>query len=287
MNRRLAISAALLGIATLPAFAAGPNSGPGVRVNVMEVSEQRSISNPSQCRLELVFTGDPVLDASSVLKLQIRRATDDQDRNLIGERTGDRLSNSQRSGNAVRAQLVLKTPSRNAKMIRLIEGEAELFSPSATNGGLVIISGFLAHPAEPVVNDVLRENHIDLMYLTKDSFEAKKKQIAEEEKAANGMMGGFAAAFGDMFSGIFGSALGDAKDSIALLIKDPEKRIVSIELQDASGKPILTRGTSSSNTLRQIGLQSPPPADARLVLQVATPESVRSFPFTVENIPLP
>jgi hypothetical protein len=286
MNRRIAISAVLLGLATPLCFAAAPDTG--IRVNVAEITDQRTTSTfPAQLRLELVFTGDPVAEATTVRRLQIRRATDDLGRDLNSEKSGEMTNASQRAGNAVRAQLLLKSPSRRATSVQLIEGDVEVFAPSSSYGGIVIIPGFLAHPAEPVVNNVLRENHVDVMYLTKESFEAKKKQIAEEEKAANGMMGGFAAAFGDMFSGIFGSALGDSKDSIALLIKDPQKRIVNIELQDASGKPIPTRGTSSSNTLRQIGLQSPPPADARLVIQVATPESVRSYPFTVENIPLP
>jgi hypothetical protein len=70
-------------------------------------------------------------------------------------------------------------------------------------------------------------------------------------------------------------------------VKDPEKRIVELDFQDATGKP-LKRGSSwSSGELRQIEFNAPPPADALLIIHLATPETLQTFPFKVENIPLP
>ena len=37
----------------------------------------------------------------------------------------------------------------------------------------------------------------------------------------------------------------------------------------------------------QVQLDAPPPADTQLLIHLATPESIQTFPFKVENIPLP
>jgi hypothetical protein len=43
----------------------------------------------------------------------------------------------------------------------------------------------------------------------------------------------------------------------------------------------------SSSDFRQINLRTPPPADAQVVVYLATPHSVKSYPFELQNIPLP
>ncbi|MGN6554988.1 MAG: hypothetical protein ACTHLW_14870, partial [Verrucomicrobiota bacterium] len=87
-----------------------------------------------------------------------------------------------------------------------------------------------------------------------------------------------------MFSGMMGS---DSKNSVKLYIKDPDKRVVEVEFQDANGKALKRRGSWSSNEMRSQDLDAPPPADTQLMISLATPEATQTFPFKVENIPLP
>jgi hypothetical protein len=61
-----------------------------------------------------------------------------------------------------------------------------------------------------------------------------------------------------------------------------QKRVVAVELQDPTGKPLKQNGGWSSGEMRQIDLDAPAPADAQLMIHLATPQSVQTFPFKVE-----
>jgi hypothetical protein len=97
----------------------------------------------------------------------------------------------------------------------------------------------------------------------------------------------FGASLTDAFRSSFALSQCDSKNNITIAINDADRRIVSMELQDANGQRLQTRSTWGGNTLRTYGFQTPPPADARLVVYVATPDAIRSYPFALENIPLP
>jgi len=130
--------------------------------------------------------------------------------------------------------------------------------------------------------------HRNLIPITKEAYEAKMKEVESRKKtgadAASEQLG---QAFGDLFKGMFGGMMSSSKNSIQLYIKDPEKRVVEVTFLDGQGKPLKTRESWSSGDFRTTGMDAPPPADTQLVVQLATPESVRTYPFKVENIPLP
>jgi len=278
-----------------PAFAIAlhaqnaPKKPVPVKVSVGDVTDNRTTGSfNSECKLELKFTGDAATDAASVRQVRVKKAVDELGRDLTRNDASDSFGSSgfgQRSG-VLKTELRLRNPSRNATVIKLVEGEVELFNPTLANGGILTTKDILKHPAEPVQNAALKKYGIELMYLTKESYEAKKKQLEEQQKnAAGGKVG---EAFGEMFKGMFGGMMSsDTKNSVKLYVKDPEKRVIEVELQDASGKP-LKRGSSwSSGEMRQMEFNAPPPADAQLMIQLATPEALQTFPFKVENIPLP
>jgi hypothetical protein len=183
----------------------------------------------------------------------------------------------------------LRNPSRNATTIKILKGDVELFSPTEANGGLLTIKDVLKTPAEPIKNPALEKYGIQLMYLTKETYEAKKKEIEAQKKAATDEgTQKLGEAFGDLFKGMFGGMMNSSsKNSIQMYIKDPDKRVVGMKFVDAQGKPLKSRESWSSGEFKNTGLDAPPPPDTQLVIQLATPESVKSFPFKVENIPLP
>ncbi len=85
------------------------------------------------------------------------------------------------SSGALSTEVKLRNPSRNATAIKVIKGQAELFNPTEANGGLLTIQNILQHPAEPVQNPVLAKYHIQLIYLTKAAYDAKKKEIESQQ----------------------------------------------------------------------------------------------------------
>lgn len=90
------------------------------------------------------------------------------------------------------------------------------------------------------------------------------------------------------FAGRFGDA-GSFTDEMRVPWKIVCRNEIARRMKfvDAQGKPLKSRESWSSAEFRNIGLDAPPPPDTQLVIQLATPESVKSFPFKVENIPLP
>ena len=260
-----------------------------VKVSVGEITDNRTTGSfNSECKLELKFTGDAASDAASVRQVRVHKAEDELGRDLTRKDPSDAFSgfgSGQRSG-LLKTELRLRNPSRNATVIKLVEGEVELFNPTLANGGILTTKDILKHPAEPVQNAAFKKYGIELMYLTKESYEAKKKQIEEQQKDATG--GKLGDAFGELFKGMFGGMMSsDSKNSVKLYVKDPEKRVIDVEFQDASGKPLKHGSSWSSGELRQIEFNAPPPADTQLLIHLATPEALQTFPFKVENIPLP
>jgi len=262
----------------------------GIQAAVSEVTDNRTTGAfNSECKIELAFTGDAAVDAGKVRQVRLSEATDEVGRNLIVKDDNEVPApafDSGHTGGAIRTEVKLRNPSRNATTIKVLAGEVELFSPTAANGGLLTIKDALKHPAEPIQNPVLAKYGIQLMYLTKETYEAKKKEIEAQQNgsAAGQKMGD---AFGEAFKGMFGGMISNSKDSIQLYVKDPDKRLISLKFVDGNGTALVTRSSWSSADFRNTGLDAPAPPDTQMIVELATPDSLKSYPFKVENIPLP
>ena len=260
-----------------------------ISASVGDVTDNRTTGSfSSECKLELKFTGDAASDAADVRQVRVKKAIDDLGRDL-GLSDSQEFFHSLNSGHkngVLKTELRLRNPSRNAGTIKLLEGEVDLFSPTLANGGVVTIKDILKHPAEPVQNPALNKYRVEVIYLTKESYEAKRKQLQEQQK--NDAEGKLGEAFGELFKGMFGGAMAsDSRNSLKLFVKDPQKRVVDVEFQDAGGNPLKTGSSWSMGELRQIELKSTPPPDTQLLIHLATPEALQTFAFKLENIPLP
>jgi len=49
----------------------------------------------------------------------------------------------------------------------------------------------------------------------------------------------------------------------------------------------VTRSSWSSADFRNTGLDAPPPPDTQMIVELATPDSLKSYSFKIEDIPLP
>jgi hypothetical protein len=261
------------------------NTPSQVQVSVGDVTDNRTTGAfNAECKVQLKFTGDAAADAQSVRRVQLTEVTDTTGRDLIPKQTDKmtpRLNGFGQAGNALSSEVKLRNPSRNATAIKVLKGQVEFFNPTEANGGLLTITNILQHPAEPIHNATLEK--YQLIYLTKAAYEAKKKEL-QDQQSGDQKMG---EVFGQLFSGMFGGMMSDSKDSIQLYVHDPDQRIIELNFVDGQGNPLKTTQTWSSEDFRSTSLKSPPPADTQLRIQLATPESLKSCSFQTENIPLP
>lgn len=262
-------------------------AAPSIQVNTGDVTDNRTTSAfSSECKVELKFTGDAAADAQSVRRVQLTEATDSTGRDLIPKNDDGMASHFMgfgQSGGALSTEVKLRNPSRNATAIKMLKGQVELFNPTAANGGLLTLKNILQHPAEPVQNPALAKYHIQLMYLTKEAYDAKKKEIASQPNG-NQQLG---EAFGQLFKGMFGGMVSDSKNSIQLYIQDPDKRIIDLKFADSQGNPLKSSQSFSTDNFRSTSFELPPPPETQLKIQLATPESLKTYSFQVENIALP
>ncbi len=109
-----------------------------------DVSDNRTTSRiSSRCTIELKFLGDATTDAMDVVRVRVIRAEDDLKRDLVWTETENPRahldSDFKRDLGPLRAHVTLRSPSRSASSIKVLEGEAEIFAPTLANGGLIIL----------------------------------------------------------------------------------------------------------------------------------------------------
>jgi hypothetical protein len=279
----------LCALSSTALFAQSPAQPATVRATVGDVTDNRTTGSfNSECKVELRFTGDAAADATSVRQVRVTRAEDELGRDLVLRDRTEIIGSSgpsRRSG-PLRGEVRLRNPSRNASVIKVLEGEAELFNPTVENGGILTLRDILTKPAELVQHPTLQKHGIQLMYLTKASFDAKKADT--EAQARGNAESKLSDAFSELFSGMFGGMMSsDSPNSIKLYVKDPEKRVLEVEFQNGQGQPLKRRSSWTSNDLRNYDFDAPPPADTQVLIHVATPEAIQAVPFRLENIALP
>lgn len=262
---------------------------PEVFASAGDITDKRSTGTfAGDCTVEIKFSGDTAATAASVREVKVTKAIDETGRDLQsdGKEHFSGFGDLNRSGQTVlKKEVTLKNPSRNAHVIKLIEGEASFFSPTEANGGKTIIKDALGHPGEPFDNAVLKQLKIQITYLTKESVEAAKQKKKANATAGDKIGEGLADAFGSMFSG-FGSSSHE-KGAVDLQIVDPDKRFVKVEFQTAEGKTLESQGQMSYGDFHHYGLKTAPTPGVQMVLYLATPEASVNVPFKLENIPLP
>jgi hypothetical protein len=258
-----------------------------LRVSAGEITDTRTTGAfASECKVELRFVGDAADDAQRVSAVRITKAEDDLGRDLRKKEALE-FPGPERQSGVLKTEVKLRNPSRNATVIRILEGEVDLFSPTEANGGIHVLQEALKKPGEPIRDPVLAQLGLQIMYLTRESYEAKKKELEAEQSKSERAGEKFGEAFADLFKGMFSGWFAEMKDAVTFYIHDPQKRLVDLELLDGSGKPLKTQGRMTSGAFRKIYVATPAPPDTQVRLFLATPEAVKTYPFKLENIPLP
>jgi hypothetical protein len=224
--------------------------------------------------VQLRLSGDDIADALAIHDVRITTAVDDTGRDLkIGPDQQEMMPRAFQGGGPSYRQFThmaeLANPSRNARVIKTIEGEADLLFPTPENGGLVIVKGFLAHPGEPLVDPVLKKSNVSITYLGKEGAETNSDDRMPQP------------------SGRIRYRRPIQGYRLRFSIEDPEHRLSEIAFIDAYGRQIWNGGSSINTRNRTYDFQEEPPSNLRLFVYLATPGAIKTVPFKIENIELP
>jgi hypothetical protein len=245
-----------------------------VRATVADVSDYRTTEDAGgRCMVGLRFTGDAAAEAMDILRINLKTAQDDLNRDLIQNATQPNMEflDGRRKG-LVRSSVALRNPSRNATTIKLLEGEVELFNPTVANGGLAIIKDFFKLPPTPMQHPSLVKNDIEVIYITKALFDTRKAEFQAQHQFLRGQW--------------------PYQQAACVFLTDPNRLMASFEVQQPDGTT-LGGGRNSIDAeflgeqTRVLRLRAVPPAGSVLKITLKVPAAIRAYPFKLEKIQLP
>ncbi|HEV8118410.1 MAG TPA: hypothetical protein VGQ32_07790 [Thermoanaerobaculia bacterium] len=270
-----------------------------VKIAAGTVEEERySDSKFGGLTVELQLTGDAVKDVKA-LRTKVKSARDDRGTSLYKPSKEDRPSDFQEFSVSTRPgpRFQLSMPPREASTID-VSGEVELFIPSRDPDTKMTVEGFLNRLDKPIATPALKAAKAEITPLSAAAYKArqagnkpkkediiaegKKHGASEEEiKQALAMIEAFASLGGEE----------PTENSVLLETKDPDGRIISIDVVGADGKDLHSgsRGSQGGreSKLMKIDLSSKPPADAALLVTLRTPKSVVTVPVNLKGVALP
>ncbi|MEP7132921.1 MAG: hypothetical protein ABI914_07135, partial [Acidobacteriota bacterium] len=194
-------------------------------------------------------------------------------------------------------RLRLSSPSRDASTVD-VSGEVELFIPARDAATRQRFEGFLGRLDKPVSSSALKSAKVEVTPLSASAYkerERKNRPSPEDIKAEGKKHGASEAEIQQaikMFEAL--SALGGeapGENSILVETKDPEGRIISIDVVAADGTELRapSRGSSGAKEVKlfKIDLAEKPPADAALLVTMRTSKSVVTVPLSFKEVALP
>jgi len=290
---KLAFPAFLLALSTSGAAAQDVKVAPGT-VEDLRFSDNRM----GGLTVELKLTGAALKDIKAV-RMRVKSAKDNVGTDLYKpgkeEKVADfeEFSENRRPG----PKLSLATPSRDATSID-VSGEVELFMPSRDPATVQKFEKALAKPDKPIASPALKSARVEITPLSAATYKSRQQQnkptteqIREEGKKHGASEEEIQQAIKlmDAMAALGGEEPGDT--SVLLETKDPEGRIISIEVAGPDGAELhaSSRGTTGGreSKLVKIDLDAKPPADAMLVVTLRTPKSVVNVPVKWKEVALP
>ncbi len=270
-----------------------------IKVAAGTVEDQRySDARLGGLTIELKLTGGSLKDVKA-LRARVKSARDDLGTNLhkpaAEERDSDfeEYSPDRRPG----PSLHLSSPSREASMVD-VAAELELFIPARDPNTKLRVDSFLNRLDKPISSSALKAAKVEITPLSKDAYKTRQQQNrpSKEELIAEGKKHGATDAEIKQALGLMEalSALGGeepSETSVLLETKDPDGRIISVDVVGADGGELHagSRGSQGGreSKLVKIDLSEKPPADAALLVTLRTSKSVVTVPLNLKGVALP
>jgi hypothetical protein len=265
-----------------------PFIGFSQKVSVESISESRSTQNSifgNRCEVMLKISGDEVRKYKMARISKVSKAVDDQGLDLIGEE-----SNNSRygeiSGTAASVSAVLLTTSRSASVIRELDGEVVLFSPTEANGGLTKVKTFGKNTNKNLVPNV---QGLSVTYVTKESVEKfnaeqKSKKQAELKKQPKEVQE-FAKELMNLMDAF--SYMGGTENEVNFFISGDEHKLINVFFENTAGDVIENNGWSSSGGLKTYYFSEAIKPAYTLVLTLESAGATKKIPFSLKDIELP
>jgi hypothetical protein len=294
--RRSHWALAVLGMAVL----APPAWAQTVKVAAGDVEDTRTSDERwGVLSVELKLSGDAVADVKG-LRVKLKSAKDDQGTVLFKPEPTEKAKDFEEFSADRRPgpSLQLRTPARGAATID-VSGELELFLPKRDPGTKQKVDGYQARLDKPIANAALKSAKVEIIPLSPAEYKARsaKHKPSPEEIAAEGRKHGASEKeIQQMIQMVEAlAALGGGEDltetNATFEVKDPDGKLLGLEVADREGQEIHSTGRSTSggreSKLVKLDLGQKAPADASLLLTVRTPKAMVTVPFAWKEVPLP
>lgn len=283
-----------LGILTLVGTAlAAPPKSKTIEVKVGQVNDRRSSGSFSSLNLTLQLPSVPTKDVAAS-RVFLKAAVDGSGNNLLPD-GGDEpqlapnpyAEYAKDAATPASVTIELKNPGRDAKTLKEVRGEIELFMPSRDANSMVAIPKFQSQAGKSFAQKGLKANGVEISLISRAQWDAERKKRSEvkrEEAKKEGFEGedldSQVSYFLDM---LFTPDEGD----ILLKVKDPNKRIQEFSYVEASGeaKRVMSREEEGMVVLSTWGAKPEP--DTSLRISMKTEKNLVRYPFVVTDVSLP
>lgn len=157
----------------------------------------------------------------------------------------------------------------NVTSLKSLEGEGEVFTPTADNGGMLVLSNLLAFRGKSLPLPAT------MVSATKIHF-AGIVDFGEQETSLRSTAGIVSQ----------GGLVANPTNSLRFEIENPEAYFVQLKFRAPDGGAIHPLKTLRSGNIVVYNFGESPRADWQLALYLATPKAMRTVPFRAENVPV-
>lgn len=241
----------------------------------------KDTTNLYGCSVDLTFKGGPLTNAAGILDLTIATAEGDKGEKFETESESQPLAFRQSLcvGGTATKTVRLYTKSPPPRMIKILEGDAELFSPTSFNGGFVKVSTDFYHPGKAIESPALKQNGVTLMFCGTEKFRDTQKGMLRTNSFK-------------LRSSRFQWDTEPPEagyDALLFSFDDPRSVVLGdgfhTDFFDALGNPIFQTRECLVPGLWLVGF-STLPQKAQFTIYLRTPKAIQRVHFKAENIPL-
>lgn len=246
--------------------------------------------------LDLKITADEVAQARNI-RAEVTSAVEETGKELVNTHLFSvdwekiRVGEDKKSTGA---SVSFDNPARTSKTLREVAGTIELYDPTRDPHAVITVADISGQAGQMLADPTLKAAGLEIAYLNKEQLDLYQKSLAAKPTPNQNpqLTPELKLRLTKALFQLFGGTSVD-ENGLAFHVTDPNGRLVDIELETAQGQRIETKSRSSTRAfgsdqkLKTYGFRDKIPADARLRIYVAMPQSVTQIPFTLNDVALP
>lgn len=270
-----------------PAPTAAPLVAKATTGVVVQLADDRNGGGGTPSSFEILVRLPDLQEADvAAARILVKKAVDDLGTSLVPDEAppAELVEGAGASGSLF---VRLKNAPRKAKLLRELAVEVDLDASMPDPAYVVTVPAFRRDAGKPIVNPVLRAGGIEILVLTPELLEAKKKAIAEAKRAEALKDGADAAeARRQADRALDRFFLINRRDTV-LEVKDPKSQVSDFSFVEADG----TVTYAMRQDVNGLVALSPQGAytsdDTSLRIKTKSPRTLTRWAFTLKDVPLP